>query len=82
MGPRPNPFTSAEGCFLSRTLGAVFFLVGFCVGLGLGYLFFGSDGARFGAAIGAVLVGWMPWRRWLVRKIKQTQAEEEGNAPD
>ena len=80
MGARPNPFTSAEGCFLSRTVGAVIFLLGFAMGMGIGFLVADAEGARWGAAIGAVLLGWTPWRRWLVRKIKKWQREEEQGA--
>ena len=72
MAPRrPHPFKSIEGCFLSRTVGAIIFLIGFGIGGGIGFVVWGEDGMRYGAAMGAVLLGWTPWRRWVVRAIKE-----------
>ena len=87
---RPNPFTSFEGCFLSRTVGAVFFVIGLITGAYLGFFlgeqpgspFGAEDGSRFGAALGAVALWMVPWRRWLVRKIKErTDATDGGVSP-
>ena len=85
---RPHPFRSVEGCFLSRTMGAIIFLTGFGIGALVGYVLgdvFGyrpDEGARWGAALGAVLLGWTPWRRWVVRAIKEREARdrEDGTA--
>jgi hypothetical protein len=87
---RPNPFTSYEGCFLSRTVGAVFFVIGLVAGAYIGFFLgemegapFGrEDGSRFGAALGAVALWMVPWRRWLVRKIKErNDATDDGVSP-
>lgn len=77
MQRRPHPFKSVEGCFLSRTVGALMFLVGFALGAAAGYLIAGDNGYRWGAAVGAVLVGWTPWRRWVVRFIKDQEAKDQ-----
>ena len=87
---RPNPFTSVEGCFLSRTVGAVFFVIGLVLGAYIGF-FIGDqpgspisseDGSRYGAALGAVACWLVPWRRWLVRKMKERKdAADDGISP-
>ncbi len=81
---RPNPFTSVEGCFLSRTVGALFFVAGLVGGGYLGALigyqpgapFQPDEGARYGGALGAVVLWLVPWRRWLVRAIKAARPED------
>ena len=84
---RPNPFTSFEGCLLSQTLWGVMVLIGFFGGAFLGRELGDSmQGTGLGALTGIWLLGFTPWRRWLVRFLQRHQRPshwpEPGDDPD
>ena len=67
MARRPNPFTSLEGCYLSRTVGGIAFVIAFVGGAYVGTLVGGETGGRVVAVLAAILIGFTPWRRWLLQ---------------
>lgn len=81
MEPRPNPFTSFEGCLLSQTLWGVLCLLGFFGGAFIGAEFGGMQNTVSGALLGMMLLGFVPWRRWLVRRMRARQPDHRGATP-
>ncbi len=78
---RPAPFRSPEGCFLSNTVRAVALLIGLVGGGLLGYGITNTEeGARWGGVFGGVLLGFTPWRRWVVDYIRRRRGSDR-NAP-
>lgn len=68
---RPSPFTSLEGCFLSNTVWSLMFLIAFTGGAYVGSIVGGDEGATFGSVTAAGLVGFTPWRRWVLQGLRK-----------
>lgn len=74
--PRPNPFTSWEGCLLSSTVWGISFVLAFVGGAYLGSLFDNYQATTICAVIAGSLVSAVPWRQWVIRAIKGTQGPQ------
>ena len=64
---RRPPIGTPEGCFLSNTVGGIFFLTALLVGGVVGSALDGENGARIGGLVFGLLTIGTPWRRWLLR---------------
>ncbi len=78
---RPNPFTSAEGCFLSQSVWGVSVMVGWIGGAVIGSQIGGYEGGAAGSVAGIALLGFTPWRRGvlaLIRKLNESDTSDSG----
>jgi len=71
MRPRPNPFTSWEGCFLSSTVWGISFILAFVGGAFVGSWLGGDQASLFGAVLAGGLVTFTPWRRWILAGLQR-----------
>lgn len=70
--PRPNPFTSFEGCLLSQTLWAALVMIGLFGGGFVGREVGGDmQSTTLGGLIGMTLLAFSPWRRLLAAWLRR-----------